>query len=78
MSVLVVRTTQNEISRMSVREVGSAEFSQLSHRSEGKLLVTRFTATWCTRCRIFAPLYEELARRTRDVEFLKVGFFSAN
>lgn len=64
---------------MSLREVASAEFYQLSRRSEGKLLVAQFTATWCGPCRRIAPKYEALARRTPDVEFIKVGwlFFAA-
>lgn len=57
---------------MSVREVASAEFYQLSRRTEGKLLVVQFTATWCGPCRRVAPQYEALARRTLDVEFVKV------
>ncbi|CAM9150392.1 unnamed protein product [Scytosiphon promiscuus] len=57
---------------MSVREVASAEFYQLSRRSEGKLLVTQFTATWCGPCRRVAPQYEALARRMPEVEFVKV------
>lgn len=59
---------------MSLREVASAEFYQLSRRSEGKLLVAQFTATWCGPCRRIAPKYEALARRTPDVEFIKVGW----
>lgn len=55
-----------------VREVASAEFYQLSRRAEGKLLVTQFTATWCGPCRRVAPQYEALAKRTPDVEFVKV------
>eukprot|EP00752_Nemacystus_decipiens_P003103 g2874.t1 len=57
---------------MSVREVASAEFYQLSRRAGGKLLVVQFTATWCGPCRRVAPQYEALARRTPDVEFIKV------
>ncbi|CAN0115449.1 unnamed protein product [Ectocarpus sp. 12 AP-2014] len=57
---------------MSVREVSSAEFYQLSRRTEGKLLVTQFTATWCGPCRRIAPQYEALARRMPEVEFVKV------
>eukprot|EP00903_Cladosiphon_okamuranus_P017573 g16186.t1 len=57
---------------MSLREVASAEFYQLSRRTEGKLLVAQFTATWCGPCRRVAPQYEALARRMPDVEFVKV------
>lgn len=64
--------TAAEPATMSVREVTSAEFYQLSRRAEGKLLVTQFTATWCGPCRRVAPQYEALARRTPDVEFVKV------
>lgn len=60
---------------MSLREVASAEFYQLSRRTEGKLLVAQFTATWCGPCRRVAPQYEALARRTPDVEFIKVRMF---
>ena len=61
-----------ETAIMSLREVASAEFYQLSRRTEGKLLVAQFTATWCGPCRRVAPQYEALARRTPDVEFIKV------
>ncbi|CAM9575191.1 unnamed protein product [Hapterophycus canaliculatus] len=57
---------------MSVREVSSAEFYELSRRSEGKLLVTQFTATWCGPCRRVAPQFDALARRMPEVEFVKV------
>lgn len=60
---------------MSLREVASAEFYQLSRRTEGKLLVAQFTATWCGPCRRVAPQYEALARRMPDVEFVKVRPF---
>ena len=62
---------------MSVREVASAEFYQLSRRTEGKLVVAQFTATWCGPCRRVAPQYEALARRTPEVEFIKVRLFLA-
>lgn len=59
---------------MSVREVTSAEFYELSRRTEGKLVVVQFTATWCGPCRRVSPQYEALARRTPDVEFVKVRY----
>lgn len=59
---------------MSVREVASSEFYELSRRTTGKLLVVQFTATWCGPCRRVAPQYEALARRTPDVEFVKVRY----
>lgn len=58
---------------MSVREVGATEFYELSRRREGKLLVAKFTATWCRACRTIAPQLEALAQRTPDVEFVKVN-----
>ena len=58
--------------KMAVREISSAEFYQLSRRTEGKLLVVKFTATWCGPCRRVAPQYEALAQRNPDVEFTKV------
>lgn len=61
---------------MSVREVASSEFYELSRRTAGKLLVVQFTATWCGPCRRVAPQYEALARRTPDVEFVKVRYCS--
>lgn len=57
---------------MSVREVGTAEFLQLAGRTEGKLVVVQFSATWCGPCRRVSPEYEALARTTPDVEFVKV------
>lgn len=35
-------------------------------------MVVKFTADWCAPCRRVAPAYEALARRTPDVEFVKV------
>lgn len=58
---------------MVVREVGTAEFHRLSRRSEGKLVVVKFTATWCGPCRRIAPQLEALAGRNPDVEFVKVS-----
>lgn len=57
---------------MSVREVGTPEFLQLAGRTQGKLVVVQFSATWCGPCRRIAPAFEALAKRTPDVEFVKV------
>lgn len=58
---------------MVLREVvGSSELRKLTDRTEGRLLVVKFTATWCGPCRQVAPQYEALAQRTPDVEFVKV------
>lgn len=41
-------------------------------KSDGKIVVANFSATWCGPCRIIAPFYVELSEKHPSIMFLTV------
>eukprot|EP00741_Cyanophora_paradoxa_P016939 tig00020944_g16360.t1 len=49
-----------------------AEFERYTRQNATKLAVVDWTAKWCGPCQRIAPLFEQLAAKYPDVDFLKV------
>jgi thiol-disulfide isomerase/thioredoxin len=63
-------TPEKEVSENKVIVVKNVE-EYASLRNNG-LVVVDFNTSWCGPCRIFAPIFEEMAKNNPDVVFLSV------
>ena len=55
-----------------VREVKTLEeFNELI-KSESKLIVVDFTASWCGPCQMIKPIFEQMSQDYPNVVFIKV------
>jgi thioredoxin 1 len=43
-----------------------SELMALSDENKGKLVVVKFGASWCQPCKMYSPVYEQLAREHPD------------
>ena len=48
------------------------EWDALMEESKSKLVVVDFTASWCGPCKMISPIFEQMAKDTPDVTFVKV------
>jgi len=63
-------TPEKEVSENKIIVVKNVE-EYASLRNNG-LVVVDFNTSWCGPCRIFAPIFEEMAKNNPDVVFLSV------
>ncbi len=57
---------------MSVVHLTSENFSETVEK-EGVTAVVDFYADWCGPCKMFAPVFEELAEENADAVFAKIN-----
>ncbi len=58
---------------MPVKHIHSPqEFYQYINGSPGRIVVVKYSTTWCRPCKIIAPLYEELSNQYPNMVFLHV------
>ena len=57
---------------MSVVHLTSENFSEIVEK-EGTTVVVDFYADWCGPCKMFAPVFEELAAENNDAVFAKIN-----
>ena len=55
---------------MLVKLKDGSEFAKIL--SENKIVVADFNAKWCGPCRMFAPVFDEVAEKTNDIAFVPV------
>ena len=52
-----------------VEEITDANFVE---KTGGGLVVVDFHATWCGPCKIYGPVFEEVAGQNSDIKFFKM------
>ncbi|KAF8323696.1 thioredoxin-domain-containing protein [Clavulina sp. PMI_390] len=58
---------------MSITQLHSlSDLSKVNEKSNGKLVVIDFNATWCGPCHMIAPKYQEFSRKYTDATFTEV------
>jgi len=55
---------------MSVHIHNVQEFNNLL--SSNKLVIVKFSASWCAPCRVIAPFVDDLAKKNKDICFISV------
>ena len=62
----------------TVLEISSSEFSEILNDKKIPLLVCDFYAEWCMPCTIIGPIIESIAKRSKNVKFIKVNVDEAS
>lgn len=57
---------------MAMEEIDEKGFEEKVLKSDGAVVID-FWAVWCGPCRMFSPIFEELAKDYKDVKFVKVN-----
>lgn len=50
----------------------SSEDEYLEYINENDIVVIKFSADWCTPCKMLAPKYREMSMKYTDIKFLSV------
>ena len=54
---------------MAIQEINGEEFEDFIKK--GKIVV-KYTASWCSSCRVLAPIYKELSNELKDIKFAEL------
>jgi len=57
---------------MSIEEINEESFEEKVIKSDSAVVID-FWAGWCGPCRMFSPIFEELAKDYKNVKFIKVN-----
>ncbi len=67
----VIYPDRSSRGRGRVQDVSKEEAERII--DEGKIVVVDFYADWCIPCKMLAPVFEEVAAKCKEAEFLKVN-----
>ncbi|XP_075234765.1 thioredoxin-like isoform X2 [Lycorma delicatula] len=78
---MIYNTATNRKNNKSKRESKSLvtnleslnEWKQLLEDTNGKILIVKFYAPWCIKCKEISPLYDQLSVKNKKLKFLKIN-----